>query len=73
MASLFLSYSHRDEALQAQLETHLAGLRRQGFITIWHDRRIAAGEDFANAIDVHLEEADVVLLLLNRIIATRRR
>jgi hypothetical protein len=65
MASLFLSYSHRDEELRAQLETHLAGLRRQGFITVWHDRRITAGEDFANAIDTHLERADVVLLLIS--------
>ena len=65
MASLFLSYSHRDEELRAQLETHLAALRRQGFITIWHDRRIAAGDDFASAIDSHLEEAEVVLLLVS--------
>jgi hypothetical protein len=65
MASLFFSYSHRDEGLRSQLETHLAGLRRQGFITIWHDRRIMAGEDFANAIDSHLEQADVVLLLVS--------
>ena len=65
MASLFLSYSHRDEQLRAQLETHLAGLRRQGFITIWHDRRIIAGENFANTIDANLETADVVLLLIS--------
>jgi hypothetical protein len=65
MASLFLSYSHRDEELRTQLETHLAALRRQGFITIWHDRRITAGEDFAGAIDTHLEASDVVLLLVS--------
>lgn len=65
MAELFLSYSHRDEDLRAQLETHLSGLRRQGFITVWHDRRITAGEDFAGAIDNHIERADVVLLLVS--------
>jgi hypothetical protein len=65
MASLFLSYSHRDEELRAQLETHLAALRRQGFISVWHDRRIMAGEDFANAIEDHLAEADIVLLLVS--------
>jgi hypothetical protein len=63
MATLFLSYSHRDEGLRDQLETHLSGLRRQGFITVWHDRRITAGEDFADAISANLERADVVLLL----------
>lgn len=65
MAALFLSYSHRDEGLRAQLETHLAALRRQGFITVWHDRRITAGEDFASVIDAHLEQANVVLLLVS--------
>jgi hypothetical protein len=65
MAELFLSYSHRDEALRAQLETHLAGLQRQGFITIWHDRRIIAGEDFANVIDAHIDEADLIPLLVS--------
>ena len=65
MAQLFLSYSHRDEALRAQLETHLAALQRQNFITVWHDRRITAGENFADAIDAHLEAADVLLLLVS--------
>ncbi|TWA88991.1 toll/interleukin-1 receptor domain-containing protein [Bradyrhizobium stylosanthis] len=65
MATLFLSYSHRDEPLRAQLETHLAGLHRQGFIAVWHDRRITAGDDFAASIDAHLEAADIVLLLVS--------
>ena len=38
------SYSHVDEDLRDQLETHLAGLQRQGLISSWHDRRIAAGK-----------------------------
>lgn len=44
MTTLFFSYSHRDETLRDQLETHLAMLKRQGFIETWHDRRITAGE-----------------------------
>jgi hypothetical protein len=65
MAILFFSYSHRDEALRDQLETHLAMLKRQGFITTWHDRRITAGESFENTISVNLERADIVLLLVS--------
>jgi TIR domain len=64
MATLFFSYSHRDEALRDQLETHLAMLKRQGFITTWHDRRIAAGENFGETISANLERADIVLLLV---------
>jgi TIR domain len=65
VATLFFSYSHVDESLRDQLETHLSGLRRQGMISSWHDRRIAAGEDFGEAIDSHIDTADVILLLVS--------
>ncbi|MEX1154191.1 toll/interleukin-1 receptor domain-containing protein [Parvibaculum sp.] len=65
MAKVFFSYSHADEALRDQLEKQLAMLRRQGAIDIWHDRRIGAGADFGREIDSHLEEADIVLLLVS--------
>src|SRR3954447_7241910 len=63
--SLFYSYSHKDEALRDELETHLSLLRRQGVISGWHDRRIAAGTEWAGQIDRHLEAADVILLLVS--------
>ena len=65
MATVFFSYSHRDEELRDELETHLSMLKRDGSITAWHDRRIQPGEDFARAIDANLETADVVLLLVS--------
>ena len=40
-------------------------LKRQGVIETWHDRRIGAGEDFANAIDRHVESDDIILLLVS--------
>ena len=65
MASIFFSYSHRDEDLRDELEVHLAALKRQRVIDTWHDRRIGAGHDFAKVIDEHLEQADVILLLVS--------
>jgi hypothetical protein len=65
MASLFFSYSHIDEGLRDQLEVHLAGLKRQNLITAWHDRRIVAGCNFGTAIDVNLNAAEVILLLIS--------
>jgi hypothetical protein len=65
LATLFFSYSHVDENLRDQLETHLAGLRRQGIISSWHDRRIAAGTDLSEAIDDHINAADAILLLVS--------
>ncbi|WP_430453404.1 toll/interleukin-1 receptor domain-containing protein [Rhodopirellula europaea] len=65
MASVFFSYSHRDEVIRDELETHLAMLKRQGVIETWHDRRIVAGDEFDGKISEHLEKADIVLLLVS--------
>ncbi len=63
--SLFYSYSHKDEELRRELETHLSVLRRNGLIAEWHDRKIDAGDDWKNEIDRHLTSADIVLLLVS--------
>lgn len=65
MPSVFFSYSHTDEGLRDQLEKQLALLKRQGVIEVWHDRRIGAGEEFAAAIDHHVETDDIILLLVS--------
>ncbi len=65
MASVFFSYSHADEAWRDQLETHLAMLKRQGIIETWHDRKILAGGALEDAIDQHVENDDIVLLLVS--------
>ena len=62
---LFYSYSHRDEALRDELETHLKLLQRQGLIEPWHDRRITGGEEWKGQIDANLERADIILLLVS--------
>ena len=65
MPSLFFSYSHKDEDLRDQLETQLASLQRQGLISSWHDRRIIAGTEIDAAIVKHLDQADIILLLIS--------
>ncbi len=62
---VFFSYSHRDEALRDELETHLALLKREGEIRTWHDRRIGAGSEWRGEIDSRLDSADLVLLLIS--------
>ena len=47
---LFYAYSHKDEALRDELEKHLSPLRRQGFISNWHDRKIGAGTEWKSQI-----------------------
>jgi len=62
---VFYSYSHKDEELRDELEKHLSILRRQRVITGWHDRKIAAGREWAGEIDQHLNTAKVILLLIS--------
>ena len=62
---LFYSYSHKDETLRNELETHLKLLQRVGLIEAWHDRKIEAGDDWKEQIDRNLEDADIILLLVS--------
>jgi hypothetical protein len=62
---VFISYSHEDEALRKKLGTHLSLLKRNKVIDEWHDWRIGAGQEWAGAIDEHLNSAAVILLLVS--------
>jgi len=65
MARLFFSYSHKDEDYRNQLEVHLSMLKRQGVISVWHDRCLLAGDEVDAGIAEELERADIVLLLVS--------
>jgi len=62
---LFISYSHVDQELCEQLHTHLAQLRRDGLISVWHDRQISSGGEWGNEINRRLDSARIVLLLIS--------
>jgi hypothetical protein len=65
MIAAFISYSHRDEEFRNELEVHLAMLRREGLIAVWHDRRITTGTDIDKAISAQLDAAQLILLLVS--------
>src|SRR2546427_4032486 len=65
MATLFFSYSHKDEPLRDKLEVHLSMLKRQGVIETWHDRRISPGMRMDKEISERLDTSDIVLLLVS--------
>ncbi len=65
MISVFVSYSHKDEELQGQLQIHLTMLKRQQVIDVWHDRCLVPGDEIDPAIAKALEEAQVILLLVS--------
>lgn len=62
---LFYSYSHKDEKHHEALINHLTLLKREGLISEWHDRKIVPGQDWSKEIDAHLNEADIVLMLIS--------
>lgn len=62
---LFVSYAHQDEADRDRFGVHLAALQAEGYYEVWHDRKLGAGQDWAQEIDQHLAEADVVVLLVS--------
>ena len=62
---VFISYSHKDDDLREELESHLSSLMRQGKIKVWHDRAIEAGAEWDAEIKAHLESARIILLLIS--------
>lgn len=62
---LFYCYAHEDKALRDELEKHLSWLKRRYQLQNWHDREIVPGQDWEQAIDAHLNSAQIVLLLIS--------
>ena len=63
--TVFISYSHKDIKLRNELEKHLALLRKQQVVSVWHDRKILPGMDWDHEIDFRLEQASIILLLVS--------
>ncbi len=63
--TLFYSYAHNDELLRNELDKHLSLLRKRGLIAPWHDRNINAGTEWAEQIDIYLNAAHIILLLIS--------
>jgi WD40 repeat protein len=62
---IFISYAHKDQELHEKLVKHLGALKRAGQITIWQDQEIPPGSDWRKEILTHLNEADLILLLVS--------
>jgi hypothetical protein len=70
---IFCSYAHEDEPLRAQLEKHLAVLKRSESIEFWYDGKIVPGAKWSSEIGARLAEADIILLLVSAsFVGTRR-
>jgi len=62
---IFCCYAHEDQLLLNKLRTYLLPLQRGGLITLWADIDIGAGIEWEKEIDLHLDTAEVILLLVS--------
>ncbi|MBB3877795.1 toll/interleukin-1 receptor domain-containing protein [Sphingomonas pseudosanguinis] len=65
MTTGFISYTHADSALKEQFVRHLAPLRREGLIDIWHDGMLRPGEHLDPTVQAALAASDIVILLVS--------
>lgn len=62
---LFYVYSRKDDALRKRLDTHLSTLKREDLISTWYDQEVIPGSLWEREISKHLNNADVILLLIS--------
>lgn len=62
---LVYCYAHEDKALRDELDKHLSILKRLYQIVSWHDCKIGAGIEWKKEIDVQLNAANIILLLVS--------
>lgn len=62
---VFVSYSHRDREMLAQLELFLAQAIRSGLINIWKDAAIEGGEVIRDKIRQNLNACQIFLCLIS--------
>lgn len=62
---VFLSYCHVDEMYKEELDKHFAPLKRSNKVETWNDRELKAGTKFDDNIKSHLNQDDIIILLIS--------
>jgi hypothetical protein len=65
MLKVFISYSHKDRDLLAELNAQLATLRNLALIEQWTDNEIQPGTEWEPDIWSHFNSADILILLIS--------
>jgi hypothetical protein len=63
--TVFVSYSHQDEAWKDRLVKQLRVLELEGDLEVWDDRRIAAGDEWLPEIEAAIARARAAVLLIS--------
>ncbi len=62
---IYVSYAARDERLLTRFVEHMALLKHEKLVSEWHSRKIGAGLPRSAEINVHLNNAAIILLLVS--------
>ena len=64
---IFISYAEPDRKFKNQLETHLAMLRREKVINVWHSEQTTVGKASGREQEIaeHIDSAQIILLLIS--------
>ncbi len=62
---IFFAYAKEDEDMRNQLARRLKRLQEQGVVKAWYDGEIIAGSNRKQEINKHLNQADIILLLIS--------
>ena len=62
---IFITYAHKNTKAKDELITHLAVMKREGLISVWHDNEITAGDTWRDAIFNNLDDSDILLYLVS--------
>ena len=60
---LFITYAHKNSEAKDKLITHLAVMKQNGLIDVWHDNEILPGGKWRDAIFNNLADSDILLYL----------
>jgi TIR domain len=63
--TVFVSYSHQDEARKDRLVKQLRVLELEGDLEVWDDRRIKAGDNWRPEIEQAMARARAAVLLIS--------
>ncbi|MDQ2904237.1 MAG: toll/interleukin-1 receptor domain-containing protein [Chloroflexota bacterium] len=63
--TVILCYAREDKSMVDELKNHLSGLKHNGRIALWDYGDISPGSEWKQEIDKHLNEAQIILLLIS--------
>ncbi len=64
-STIFISYSHKDEAWKDRLTPHLKIFEQDGRVSVWDDRKIEQGHEWHPDIKEAMEKASVAMCLIS--------